>query len=96
MQQVHPIHRGAPAGQKGRCQQGGIEGPQLLLDHLQLQGEMTAQGGITTAQDQPAIQHPLRLGLGQGRRQGPTDLLHPLARLIRGQGPGIGQHKQQR
>ena len=96
LQQVHPCHRGAPTLQEGRHQEGGLKGPQLLPDHLRLQREMAPQGRIAAAHHQPAVDHPVAPGLRQGGHQGQADLPHPSAGLVRIQGTGVGQQKEQR
>jgi hypothetical protein len=96
VQQMNTIHRGAAPGQKRRRQQGQPEGAQLLADHLELQRKVPPQGGIATADHQPLVQQPLSHRRGQGRPQGPADLLDPLARRLRVESAGIGEHKQQR
>ena len=52
MQQMHPLHRGAAALQKGRHMKCGIEGTEGLLKRLRLQHAMAAQGGITATHQQ--------------------------------------------
>ena len=89
---MHPGLGGATALQKGRHQQGGVEGAELGAEHLPLQGEVAPQGGIPAAHHQP-VGHPRRL---QGRFQGAADLPQPRRRRCRPEGAGVGQHEQQR
>ena len=96
MEQMHPIHGGASARQESRRQQGGVKRAELLLDRFHLHGEMAAQGGITTAHHEPAIDHASSLGFRQLWLQGPADLHRPLARFGGPQRPGVGQYEQQR
>ena len=96
LQQVHAMAGGAPPRQESGHQQGGIEGAQFGLQHLHLEGEVPPQGGIAAAHDQPAIQQPRRLGLGQGRPQRRADLAQPRGGGPWLEGPGVGQDEQQR
>ena len=91
LQEMDSAHRGAPPFQERRHQQGGGEWTQLSGDHIHLQREVAAQGGIAAADQPPALEPRCR----QGRRQGPADLTHPLGRRRRRQRPGVGKQKQQ-
>ena len=92
VQKVHPTDGGAPALQKRGDQQGGGKWTELRGDDVHLQGEMAAQGRVAAAHQPPAGD----ASSSQGRRQSPADLAHPLGGSLGGQGPGVGQQKQQR
>jgi len=96
VQQMHTVHRGATTGQEGRHQQRGVEGAELGSDLIDLQRKVAAQGGIATADDQPAIDPAFGQGPLQLRPQGATDGGDPCSGIRRGQGAGVGQQKQQR
>jgi len=96
MQQVHTVHGGAPTRQERRHQQRGVEGAELGGDLIHLQRKVTAQGGITTADDQPAIDPAGGQGPLQLRPQGAADLGDPPGGFNRRQGTGVGQQEQQR
>ena len=95
LQPMHPPHGGAAPLQEGGRQKGGLEGSQLLLDHLHLQREMAPQGGIAAAHHQPAVDRTGLAGLRQGGYQGLADLDHPLAGRLGIKGAGVGQQKEQ-
>jgi len=96
MQQVQARHRGATTGQEGRHQKRGVERAELSGDLIHLQRKVPAQGGITAADNQPALDPARRQGTLQHRPQGAADGGHPRSGLRRRQGAGVGQQKQQR
>ena len=96
---VQPVHRiagGAATFQKGRRQQGGVEGPQLGGEHIHLERIVAAQGGIAATHQLPAADPAALGGLLQCRCQRAADLAHPLPGRLGRQGARVGQQEQQR
>ena len=77
-------------------QQRGRKGAQLLLNDLELQRKVTAQGGVAAADDQPAVHHSSGLRFGQGRLQGMANPADSLLGCLGIERTRIGQQKQQR
>jgi len=93
---ITPEHRELQDLVRQWHQQRGGEGAQLLLDHLQLQGKVTAQGGVTATDDQPAIHQSSGLRFSQGRLQGLADTADALLGGLGVQRACVRQQKNQR
>jgi len=109
VQPVFAAHGRAAPRQKGRHQKAGVHPRalpaqrrgQLLLDHLQLQWKVTAQGRITAADQHQGLQPGRQIrvlvrDLGQHLPERGADRAQMLAGRPGLEGAAVDQHKQQR
>ena len=97
MEQMHPVHGGAPSFQECRHMQGGIHRSEVLLpglrQHLGFEHAVTTQGGITAAHEQQLML--LKAFSGHGQHQSVHNLAVAGCRGLRRERPRVRQHKQQ-